>query len=340
MNEVSVQEASIWCCPGCQGGLDYLDDGLSCQACQRQYTMIDSIPDLRVELDCWIDLEDDRRRAREAAQRVQSQGLEATIQHIFLSSRKMDERQAQYRTRQVMSGVDKCIAQCGDWLKPVVNNQGVLLEIGCGPGQMLAAAAQLGRQVAGVDVSMEWLVIARHMIKQYGGEPLLAAGFAEQLPIRSGVVSSIISLDVLEHVGDQQQYVKEISRTLTDAGNFALSTPNRFSLSPEPHVNVWGVGYLPRKFQATYVHLSSGRPYTFTRLLSVWESRKLFSPERGFDAEIVFPEIPEHEIVNFGALKTSLARIYNRLVGNAVVKLLLPFFGAYYRITGRAVQQA
>lgn len=326
--------ATLWCCPFCRGSLGQINEDLHCEACQAKYPIVHGIPDLRVAMDSWIDLNEDRSRALEAADRVCREGLEATIRHIFCSSRGMSETQADYRIRQVLAGVEKCQSQCSDWLKSAVESNGVILEIGCGPGQMLAAAATRGCNVAGVDVSMEWLVIARHLVERYGGRPNLAAGFAEQLPLANDSVEAIISLDVIEHVGDQDAYAKELGRVLNSGGFFALSTPNRYSLSPEPHVNVWGVGYLPRSLQARYVKLVKNQSYAFTRLLSVRETRKLFSRARGFDSRIVFPAIPEHELSSFTKNRKRLARIYNRLVEIPLVKLFLPFFGAYYRVCG------
>ena len=124
------------------------------------------------------------------------------------------------------------------------------------------------------------------------------------------------------------------TRSRIAGGFFALSTPNRYSLSPEPHVNVWGVGYLPRSLQARYVKFVRNRSYSFTRLLSVQDAKRLFSGPRGFEARVVFPVIPEQEISNFTTSKKRLALIYNWLVDIPLVKLFLPFFGAYYRVLG------
>ncbi len=324
----------IWCCPTCHFSLELVDTDLRCESCQARFPVIHDIPDLRVALECWIDLDEDRQRAREAADRVSRDGLESAIRHIFRSSRGMDEKKADYRTRQVLGGVEKCQVQCSGWLRPAIDANGAILEIGCGPGQLLAAAASRGCEVIGVDVSMEWLVIARHLVEQYGGSPKLAAGFAEQLPLTDDSVAAIISLDVIEHVGDQNAYVDELKRVLRPGGFFGLSTPNRYSLSPEPHVNVWGVGYLPRSLQARYVKLVKNQSYTFTRLLSVRETKKLFSQPKGFAANVTFPAIPEQELSNFTLPRKRLALIYNWLVEIPLVKLFLPFFGAYYRVWG------
>ncbi len=72
---------------------------------------------------------------------------------------------------------------CADtrWLEPCVS-RGIFLDLGCGPGMLLAAAAEEGYQGIGVDVSLVWLVVAHRLIEARGGRPVLAAALAEALP--------------------------------------------------------------------------------------------------------------------------------------------------------------
>lgn len=88
----------------------------------------------------------------------------------------------------------------------------------------------------GLDVSMAWLVIAKWMIAFHGSDPILAAGVGEWLPLRDGQLSGVVSLDVIEHVRDSDRYLCEIDRVVGVGGSVALRTPNRFSLTSEPHV--------------------------------------------------------------------------------------------------------
>ena len=89
---MSNADTMIWCCPTCHSSLDLVDTDLRCKSCQVRYPVIHDIPDLRVTLECWIDLDEDRERAREAADRVARDGLESAIRHIFRSSRGMNEK--------------------------------------------------------------------------------------------------------------------------------------------------------------------------------------------------------------------------------------------------------
>ncbi len=329
----------IWCCPYCHGDINYANDNAVCRKCQREYPVVTGIADLRIDAPAWIDFDADRNRAFATEDRVKSDGLEAAIRDVFLISRKFDEQKATYRLKQVLSSIEKFGADLDRWLMPAASHEGPILEIGCGPGQLIAAAALRGTRVAGIDVSLEWLVIAKHLIMQSGGKAQLAAAFAERLPVKSNSIGSVISLDVIEHVGDQPAFISEIARALTPGGRFALSTPNRFSLSPEPHVGVWGVGYLPAKLQAPWVRLMSGKSYEFTRLLSVSEAKKLFPKRLGLSMEIIFPAISDAEMRLFSRFKLMLARIYNSIIKLPFIKPFMRFFGAYYRMTGVKVQE-
>lgn len=290
------------------------------------------IPDFRVACDAWIDFDLDRERACVVDKLILQHGLRAGIEHVFLTSRKFTPQKSLQRTRQLFSGIEKCESHLGQWLAPYAGAG--TLEIGCGPGQLLSAAARRGACIAGVDVSLEWLVVSKHMIAANGGEALLAAGLAEVLPVRSGAMQSVVSLDVLEHVGEQAGFVRELSRVLAPGGKFALSMPNRFSLSPEPHVGVWGVGYLPVSLQAAWVRLVSGQEYAYIRLLSRSEVLRLFEPDGNIEASVEFPPIALEEIELFSRGKARIANLYNRLIKNWAFQQVLPLVGAYYRVLG------
>ncbi len=322
----------IWNCPQCAGELDASETELRCKDCAATYPVIAEIPDFRLGEAAWIDFADDRERALILEEIVDRDGLEAALVNVFRNSRKFSVEKSRFRSRQVFAGISKCEHHLDGWLSNLRREP--VLEIGSGPGQLLAAAAARGMTIAGLDVSLEWLAFSKHWIRQLGAEPVLACGLAENLPIKTGSLQSVISMDVIEHVGDQHRYMTEIGRVLQPGGRFALVTPNRFSLSPEPHVGVWGVGYLPVKLQAPWVKLVSGQDYDYTRLLSKGEARRLVYRAIGIKAAIVFPQIPDEEIVLFSKYKAKLAGAYNRIVSARLFSPVMPFIGAFFQITG------
>jgi 2-polyprenyl-3-methyl-5-hydroxy-6-metoxy-1,4-benzoquinol methylase len=327
----------IWCCPSCRGDLVANAAHLECGPCERQFPFVCEIPDLRLKAPTWINFETDLRRALAIDDIASAKGIETAIYNVFRNSRKFSHEKSTYRVKQVYASIEKCTDQLKTWLAATIEF-GPAMDLGCGPGPLSAAAASQGRQIAAVDVSIEWLTVAKHLVRAYGGEPQLAAGLAEALPITSHSLGALISLDVIEHVGDQRKYMSEIARVLAPNGRFAISTPNRFSLSPEPHVGVWGVGYLPVPLQAPWVRLASGNQYEYTRLLSVKETARLIEDAGMADFEIVFPPISDEEIAIFSPLKAKLAQCYNRIIRNSFIKLLAPYFGAYYRVQGCAAK--
>lgn len=322
-----------WVCPRCRGALAATPESYRCERCSRNYPVVAEMPDFRVDQPAWIDFGRDRDRAGTIDEIVRRDGLDAAIFDVFKTSRGFSEAKCRFRTSQVQVGADKYALQLDGWLAGIQAEP--VIEVGIGPGQLAVALARRGYVPHGIDVSMEWLAVAKHWVRAHGVEPIFAGAMAESLPLPDASVQSFVSLDVIEHVGDQGRYLAEMTRILKPGGCFALVTPNRYSLSPEPHVGVWGVGYLPRPFQGKWVRMRAGVSYDFNRLLSVWELRRLFRENGGLIPQIEFPAIAEAEISLFPARKARLARLYNRISRTALFRLLAPLGGAYYRVTGR-----
>lgn len=326
------RSAMFWKCPQCHGDLAAAPDSLACAACDRRYPVVAELPDFRLGRPAWIDFDRDRDRALAVDALIRAEGLEAGIANVFEISRRFDPAKIRFRTRQVLAGADKYDRQIEGWLAATRDRP--LLEVGVGPGQMSVALARRGIAVHGIDVSMEWLVVAKHWLRQVGVEPQLATAMAEDLPVADGAVASYVSLDVIEHVGDQARYVREMARVLKPGGRYALVTPNRYSLAPEPHVGVWGVGYMPRPMQIAWVRRRTGTDYTFTRLLSTAETRRLFRNQAGLEPDLHFPPIAAEEIALFPPFKARLARIYNRISAGRAFGWIAPLTGTHYQITG------
>jgi 2-polyprenyl-3-methyl-5-hydroxy-6-metoxy-1,4-benzoquinol methylase len=323
----------FWCCPQCRGALRSNPTELGCSSCEARYPVVAEVPDLRLSRAAWIDFGRDRDRAEAIERRIQEAGLEQALLAVFRESRGFGPSKAAYRARQVLAGIRKGESLLREWEAGI--RETPVVDVGCGPGQLLAAAARRGIPMAGTDVSLEWLVVAKHLVRREGAEPVLAGGVAEQLPLPNGSVGCVIALDVVEHVGDQSAFVGEIRRVLRPEGRFLLACPNRFSLSPEPHVGVWGVGYLPVRWQAWWVKLWSGQGYSFTRLLSKFEILGLIRRAGGLEATVQFPVIVGEDLALFPPWKALLARMYNAVVAWRWTQPLLAFFGAYYRVWGR-----
>lgn len=167
----------------------------------------------------------------------------------------------------------------------------VALDMGCGGGRTVAQLAPHFAGVIGIDADPARLILAQKYCDEMAVENvLLACAFGERLPLPTNSLSLVTAVEVLEHVTDQAAFISEIRRALKPSGELFLTTPNRFALTREPHVNVWGVGYLPRTWQNKYVRLVRGVPYVGKRNLARWELATLLRNEFGPRWEFVRPQ--------------------------------------------------
>jgi SAM-dependent methyltransferase len=115
---------------------------------------------------------------------------------------------------------------------------GRVLEIGVGEGygaDLLTAGTTAGdgasgarRRVLGLDYDATTLA---HVRRRYPAVPV-ARGNAVALPVRTGAVAAVVSMQLIEHLWDQPAHLAECARVLAPGGTLVLSTPNRLTFSP------------------------------------------------------------------------------------------------------------
>lgn len=325
----TLNRLTPWVCPRCRGELSRSGERLECRSCGCDYPTLGGIPDLRIDAPAWVDPEADRERARSLLALSDTSAAELAYQ-VFKRRQGWSERDARLRSVQAMELPSRMTREFDGWLHGVALADGAVLDLGCGSGGLLAAVARRGLTGIGIDVSLEWLVVARRLIIEHGGIPVLAAAMAEGLPFPNASLGAVTSLDVVEHVGDQARYLGEIDRVLAPGGVCALATPNRFSLAPEPHVGLWGVGWLPRAWQQPYVQWRSSKPYDYCVLLSAPELYRLFGRCTSLHAHIMPGIVPNEELDRFSTVRRSAAHAYNRLAATTTLRSALlpicPFF--------------
>jgi SAM-dependent methyltransferase len=154
-----------------------------------------------------------------------------------------------------------------------------VLEIGSGTGALLAVAAGRFPRVVGVDIAMRWLHLSRRRFLDLGlTPPLLVCACAERLPFPDGSFDVVMSAATLEMTRDAAQSLAEAARVLAPRGTVLINTGNRFSLAREPHVQLWGVGFLPRRWQVAWVRWRRGVDFSKIRPLSLRELHRLSAP--------------------------------------------------------------
>jgi len=330
-----VDLLTVWCCPVCRGRLavEVKEARLSCTRCGTPFEVFAGIPDLRVSRPSWVNVDADREAALQLDRDTRGMSLEAVVRRVFARQPQRTDAEADYRVRQVLASPGRLRRQVQGWLRDVALTPGYV-DVGCGPGLLLAASADQAVMGTGIDASLEWLVVARRMIEAHGGRATLCAALCEALPLPDGSAPAIASLDVIEHCADQRRHLRELDRIAAPAAPFALATPNRFSVAAEPHVGVWGVGWLPARWQRRYVHVRSGKSYDFVRLLSVRGLKRMMKKETHFDGRVIVPRIAEEEIALFEARRAKMARAYNRVAELRVLRWPLFAIGPFFRFVG------
>jgi len=180
------------------------------------------------------------------------------------------------------------------------NQLGAAVDVGCGVGGLVERLARHASVVIGIDPDLDRLLIARKTlddshIARYCSVGLVCAQ-AEMLPLATDSFDLLSCMEVLEHLTDPLSAVSEAWRVLRPAGVAYFSTPNRFTLGVEPHVNLRWLGFLPRPLMDPYVRLRRGTRYTGKRNLSYGEVRRLFSTSFGEYYAVVRPDKTAHTV--------------------------------------------
>ena len=172
--------------------------------------------------------------------------------------------------------------------------EGRVLENGCGVGMYVEHMKPYCGQVIGLEYDFERAAEAGTR------SPNILNAAGEALPLPSGTFDLILSHEVLEHVQDDAQAVREMVRVLRPGGRIVLFVPNR-GYPFETHGIFWkGKYYFGNKLFVNY-------------LPSAWRDKlaphvKVYSKR---DLEVLFDGLPMKPIkqtVIFGAYDNIIAR--------------------------------
>ena len=294
-------------CPRCRGAVNPTTSGFSCSVCQSKYPVIEGLPDFRIEPDRFLTMEQDREKGI----RVLEQGggdFERTLDAYWAATAETDSGLAEaYKRRQLAEGAigeseyAELVRCCGASLGP-------LLDTGCRLGGLVSHASS-HRMAVGVDSAFRWLLVAK--LRAQGTKAIFICANPEALPFAGGF-ETVHCSDLVEHLPNPGAALQECRRVLVGTGSALIASNNRYSLGPEPHSRLIGVGWLPRALQQPYVRWRTGRDYSRVRLPSPGDLRREvtvagFHPEKVKSAPV--------QSGHLGGFERQIAGVYERARG-------------------------
>lgn len=106
-----------------------------------------------------------------------------------------------------------------------------VLDLGCAGGFMAEAIAERGAKVIGIDPAEKAIEAACGQAMRSGSGITYDVGSGEALPYDAEQFDAVVCVDVLEHVTDLQQVLREVARVLKPEGLFLFDTINRNPLA-------------------------------------------------------------------------------------------------------------
>lgn len=308
-------------CPVCKGVLRFDPRAFLCPACSRTYPIILGIPDLRVYADPLIGLADDFEKGQKIHTQAQSLSF-ADLVRYYWSLPTYPPTPEHLRDRFV-SHVLTDEERARGYLH-LLGSGSALLEVGCGTAALTQAALTQAASAkfdfaVGCDVAFRWLLVARKRLEEAGLPANLVCCCADYLPFAPLTFDAVGSVALLERLDDAKAAIGEFARVAKPDGQIFSWTANRFSLAPEPHVRVWGVGFLPRRWMAPYVKWARGMAYDKIRLLSRWEIQRYCRGAGLKEVRFSLPTITRVDWAHLGGVERVAAHLFQ--AGSAIPPL-------------------
>lgn len=321
------------CCPKCKSELDQKAESFNCVNCKKHFPVMHGIPDFRLFGDPYLGFDNDYSRTKLVAENMDRFDLEGLLKFYWSNSPETPYDLRKKFVRAAMLGE----AKAKEILRvlPLSENSSTqkFLEIGCGTGGLLVAASRKYGQIIGTDIALRWLTVCRKRLEEAKVDIPLVCCCAEHLPFKDKFVDQIAACATVEHTRNQVDVISESYRVLKNGGDIFISTPNRFSISVEPHVYLWGVGFLPRKWMGFYVKLMKGVEYKNKRLLSYFNLKAMLSKFKC--VEFSFPDVDDSSIGQFTSFERLQVSVYKKMRRLTLFKLFLLLLGPMYYIAGK-----
>jgi ubiquinone/menaquinone biosynthesis C-methylase UbiE/uncharacterized protein YbaR (Trm112 family) len=243
---ISPEPYGIYACPACKQDLEPAPDGLSCRACGVSYPIRDGIPDFIVEK-----LEENSNRSLRVLGKRDSTALLDLAAYSY-------EKYIYPPVCNLFGGWHSTsLKELAREITDIVGSQdGVILDVACGPGTYGRRIASTSRTVYGIDASMSMLRRgARYIERESIPNVHLARAKVEALPFQAGLFDAAVCAGSLNHFSDTLLAMREINRTMKGGAPLAVMC---FVVS--------GRGLLKYKFLREHVERGGGHIFELADL--------------------------------------------------------------------------
>ena len=135
------------------------------------------------------------------------------------------------------------------WLSLIERNDKIL-DVGCGDGVFSIELAKRGYDIVGMDLSANSINYAKYFSKRSEVKIDFLVGDACHFPFANESFDIILCSEVLEHIKDDEDVIKEISRVTKAGGFLFLTTPSDKASTYPGHVRC---GYSPNDISSMLI---------------------------------------------------------------------------------------
>ncbi len=283
------------------------------------------ILDLRLAPDRFLDLDTDRAKAERLAA-LDDLSFAELVEAYWRMTPEVPAPLGGRYTQAMLRGPARAEAWLSGPLEPSPGD--AVLDVGCGTGGLVVAAARRGAVVTGIDIALRWLVIARRQCEEAGTSARLLAADGAGMPFRPRAFHRVFSVNVVEHAADQRGLLQWCLQAARPDGGCLVVVLNRFGLAPDPVSGLVGVSWLPRPLAAPYVRWRRNTRY-FVRPLSVGHLRSLVGAMGGVS---VGPAPLPGSVAPTARGEERLRSAYERLRGRPATRAVLTWVAPHLQV--------
>ena len=321
-------------CPRCKGALAAEASSYRCCHCGSKYPVLFGIPDFRIRSDRYLSLEEERDKARRLFEFGEQASFKELVRYYYSITFDLPDNMARRYQASILAGTERAKSILQE-LRPRGDSD-PLVDIGCGTGGLLLAAQGRFSDIYGVDIALRWLVIAQKRLRENNATATLVCADAEAIPFPRQSFVNAVAVDLLEHVYDVDNTIREIAEILEPDGVLWLSAVNRYCVGPHPLTGVWATGYLPAGTRSWMLKKLKGIDLLrFANMVSAGEiCRKL--QRRGFVALQASPKHVEGiDAHAYSTLERVLIALYRSALRVPLFRRILLWIGPAFEIVCR-----